>query len=226
MVQVYGGPCTVIFTARMNHCRVPETPQIFSKRFLAKCGLGKSKKPRFEPKLGAVANHCFRKRSLLNQKEPMKTRRRPFLGHVVKELIGWDNVENSDFCDATRVIQSHSVGYSSAAIMAHYRKFLKPQAGHHFHLVLRRRTFRISKMIFPVRGFAAVPVTAEIGCNHRKLLGQLRRNFAPLDVRLRITVEKQKARSVPAGDKVDRGARGFRRKFLEPRKKISVGRLL
>src|SRR6266851_4020605 len=81
-------------------------------------------------------------------------------------------------------------------------------------------------MIFPVRGLAAVPIPAEIGCNHRKLLGKLLRNPAPLDVRLRITVEKQKARSVPAGDKVDRGARSFRRELLEPRKKISVGRLL
>src|SRR5712691_8269581 len=81
-------------------------------------------------------------------------------------------------------------------------------------------------MIFPIRGLAAVPIPAEIGCNHRKLLGKLRRNPAPLDVRLRITVEKQKARSVPAGDKVDCGARGFRRKFLEPRKKISIDRFL
>jgi hypothetical protein len=44
-------------------------------------------------------------------------------------------------------------------------------------------------MVFAVRWFAAVSVTAKIGGNHCVFLGQLGRNFAPFNVRFRIAVQ-------------------------------------
>src|SRR5712671_7616948 len=85
MVQVNGSACAVILTSCMNHCGVLEASEIFRKGILVERGGGQPIESRFEPKLGAVANHGFRERRFLDQEKPMITGRRPFLGHVVKK---------------------------------------------------------------------------------------------------------------------------------------------
>src|SRR6266699_7259968 len=75
-------------------------------------------------------------------------------------------------------------------------------------------------MISATRRFAAVPVPAKIGRHHRKVSRQLRRNLPPHQMGFRITVEQQKRRAAPAGNKVDRSVRGFPRESFKPRKKL------
>src|ERR1700732_2939611 len=104
MDQVYGSTCTVIFTGCMNHRGVPETSQIFRKRFPTDRGRNEISEPGFKPKLGTVANHRFRQRHLLNQKKPMEIGRCQFLGHAMENLISWDNVKNRELFNAICVI--------------------------------------------------------------------------------------------------------------------------
>jgi hypothetical protein len=59
----------------------------------------------------------------------------------VKKFVGRNNVESRYFCHAVRVIESHAVRNSSAAIVTHDREFLQAKAGHYFHLILRGRSF-------------------------------------------------------------------------------------
>src|SRR5579864_2444378 len=118
MVQVDGGARAVILAGGMNHRGILETSQIFGEGILVESRGGEAIEARFEPKLGAVANHRFRERRLLNQKEPVKTGSGPFLGDVVKKLVGRNNIENSDFGHAFGVIESHAVRYPPAAVVA------------------------------------------------------------------------------------------------------------
>src|SRR5690242_6095798 len=87
MFQVDGRARAVILAGGMNHRRVLETSQIFVEGILVESRGGEAIEARLEPKLGAIANHRFRKRRLLNQKEPVETESGPFLGDVVKKLV-------------------------------------------------------------------------------------------------------------------------------------------
>src|SRR5258706_8760091 len=84
----------------------------------------------------------------------------------------------------------------------------------------------IPKMIFAIRGFAAVSIAAKIGGNHGIFLGQLGSNLPPFNVRFRIAVEQQKSGPTSGGNKVDRGARSFPAEFFEPWKKVGIRRFL
>src|SRR5258708_31998984 len=125
MDQIYGCPGEVIFTARVNRSRVPETPQIFLESVHSECGRGHSIKSRFQPSFGAVAKQRFRKWRLLNQEPPMKIDRRQFICDGMEKFVCRNNVEDSKLCHAIGVIQGHAMGNSSATIVTHDREFLK-----------------------------------------------------------------------------------------------------
>src|SRR5947209_95512 len=75
--------------------------------------------------------------------------------------------------------------------------------------------------MIPASGrFVAIAITAKIGRHHGKVSRQLRRHLPPHQMGFRITVQQQKRRATPAGNKVDRSARGFPREPFKPRKKL------
>ena len=141
----------------------------------------------------------------------MEIGRGEFVRHAMQHFVSRNDVEDGEFGDAVGVVQSHAVRHASAAIVTHDRELLKSQAGHHFHLVLRHGAFGIVQMVFAVGRLAAVSVSAEIGRDDGKFFGQLRRNVAPFDVRLRIAVQQKQRRPASRSDKIDRGARSLRR---------------
>ena len=147
-----------------------------------------------------------------------------FVRHAVQHFVGRNDVEDGELRDAVGMIEGHAVRDASAAIVAHHRKFLKSQTGHHLDLVLGHGALGIVQVIFAVGGFAAVSVTAEIGRHNGKFFGELRSDVAPFDVRLRIAVQEKQRRPASRGDKVDRGARSFRCEAFEPGKKSGAGR--
>src|ERR1700740_1001756 len=72
MHQVDGSARAVVLASRVNHLRSAEGSEILGKGFFADRAGRKTIEARFEPKLGAIANHRFRKRLRLGQEEPVK----------------------------------------------------------------------------------------------------------------------------------------------------------
>ena len=88
---------------------------------------------------------------------------RKFFANVLVHRIGRHDVENGQFGEAVRVVQSHPVRDAAAPVVPHNREFLESQILHHFDLVLRHGALRIGNVIFASRWLAAVAISAEIG---------------------------------------------------------------
>src|ERR1700680_145993 len=94
MHQVDGSAGAVVLASRMNHLRSAEGSEIFGKGFFADRAGRKTIEARFEPKLGAIADHRFRERLRLNQEEPMKIRCGEFLGDGMEDLVRGHDIED------------------------------------------------------------------------------------------------------------------------------------
>ncbi len=89
------------------------------------------------------------------------------------------------------MVEGQAVGDTSAAIVAHDGELPEPERVHHRHHVRGHRAFGVAHVSGVRGGLGRRAITAQIGANDGELLGQLRRDLAPKNVRLRIAVQQQ-----------------------------------
>src|SRR5580704_13734604 len=135
MHQVDGSAGAVVLASRVNHLGSAEGSEIFGKGFFVDRAGRKAIEARFEPKLGAIADHRFRERLRLDQEKPVKIRCGEFLGNGMKDLVRGYDIEDYELLHAVGVVESHSMRHSPSAIMTDDQEFLESEAVHHLDLV-------------------------------------------------------------------------------------------
>ena len=93
-----------------------------------------TKQHRFEKKLGAIFEHCFREWRRLNEQEPMEKNGGELLVHVLIALVGGHNIQDDKPGEAVRMIESETMGNASSAIVANEGKLAISQMLHDFDL--------------------------------------------------------------------------------------------
>ena len=115
------------------------------------------------------------------------------IGDVRVEVMGRDDVEHAEPGDLVGVIERHAVADAPAAIVAHHRELVEAETLHHLDLIERHRALRVIDVILAVGRLAAVAVAAQVGRDHRVVLGQIGGEVAHRDVRLRRAVHQAAA---------------------------------
>src|ERR1700756_2835924 len=143
----------------MNRSGIAEASQVLGKCLVLEgTGRNSSKESGFQIELDIVADQGFWEGCWLDQKEPMPIRCRKFLCHGVIQLVGGYDVQNRQLFDCVCAIQNHPVSDPSTTVMTDHGKLLEAQTLHYFHLILCHGPFRVSEMVFSIRGLAAVTV--------------------------------------------------------------------
>src|SRR5271169_2099298 len=85
---------------------------------------------------------------------------------------------------------------------------LEAERRHRLDLVEGQSALRISRIVGTRGRLRAVAIAAQVGHDHRELVGETRRQPAPHQMGLRVAVQQQERRPAAAGHQVDVGARG------------------
>ena len=109
----------------------------------------------------------------------MEKNRRELLIHILVAAIGGNDVQNHQFAQAIRIVESQAMRDATPAVVAYKRKLPESKMLHDFDLILSHGSLRISKVIGPSRRFAAIAITAKIGNDHSEILRQHRRDLSP-----------------------------------------------
>ena len=88
--------------------------------------------------------------------------------------------------------------YKYPAVVTADKEFLEAEMHHHVELILRHAAKRVVAVIGQPARFAAVAIAAQIGCHHREIFRQQRRDYMPMHVRKRIAVHQQQRRAIAA----------------------------
>jgi len=150
--------------------------------------------------------------------EPVKVRLDELDRDVGIQVIGRDDVEHRQAGHLVGMIESHPVGDPSAAIVPDHGELVEAEALHDLDLVERHRPLRVVGVVLAVWRLAAVAVAAQVGHDHRIVLGELGRDQPHRDVRLRRAVHQQQRRPRAGVHQVDLGARRLHAGGLEARK--------
>src|SRR5438128_1926123 len=96
----------------------------------------------------------------------------------------------ASFVTLSDMIQRHSMGNPSAAVVTRDGKTVEAEMLHHLNLIERHCAFRVVRMIFAVRRLAAVAVPTKICGNDGIFRRELRSDHPPGDVRLRRAMQQ------------------------------------
>jgi len=86
------------------------------------------------------------------------------------------------------------VSHTAAAIMGSNLKLLEAKRLHHRNLVAGHDALGIRHVLLIARRLAAIAIAAQVRQHHCEVPGQLRSNFVPTHVSLRIAVQQQQRR--------------------------------
>ncbi len=119
-------------------------------------------------------------------------------------MVRRQDVDGAEGEHRGRMIERHAVGGARAPVVAGHHEPREAQRVHHVDLVLRHATERVVAVVGQAARLAAVAVAAQVGGDHGEVLGQPRRDEAPVDVRQGIAVEQEQGRSGASHHAVDR----------------------
>ena len=115
-------------------------------------------------------------------------------GHLLvdylEHAVGRDYIQQGQFPHPLGMILGQPVGNPGSPVVADQEKGVEAQLLHHFYLVLRHSSLGVGQVLRIALGLAAVPVSPQIGGDHRKVFGQSRRYFVPYGMGLRVAVEQ------------------------------------
>ena len=88
------------------------------------------------------------------------------------------------------MILGQPVGNPGSPVVGDQEEGVESQLLHHLHLVLRHSPLGVGQVLRIAVGLAAVPVSPQVGGDHRKFFGQSRRYLVPYGMGLRVAVEQ------------------------------------
>ena len=166
-------------------------------------GLGSARRAPIEEEQRVLADHGFRERCRLRQKHPMPgTIGEPGI-QAVPHRPGRHDVEQSKPFDASGMIERQPIADAAAAVMAGEAKAHVSQRLHHLDHGCCHRALGVGRVL-GIGGRGVGPAVAgQIRNDQAEALRQGRRNPVPHDIGLRIAMQQQERRPLPAGARKD-----------------------
>src|SRR5262245_55277608 len=138
-----------------------------------------------------MANQSLRKRRRLDQEKPMVVGGSQLFVDAMVHLVGRRDVEDCQFSDSLRMVESHTVGNATAPVVSRDGELLEAETIHDFYLVLGRGAFGVAKMIVAVRRLTAVTIATQVRNDQGEIFSQPWGNLMPHHMGLRIPVQQQ-----------------------------------
>jgi hypothetical protein len=120
----------------------------------------------------------------------------PLPRDVVEQMMLRNDVEDGSTRDLLRMVETHAMEHTGAAIMAGRIEALKPERRHHLQLVLRHGAEGIAAVVGAAGRLFRVPVAAQVRGHDRELARQTRCDLVPGQVREGVAVQQQQRRSL------------------------------
>src|SRR6516225_826976 len=125
-------------------------------------------------------------------------------------VVVGQNVDQSRSLYPVGVVEAHACGGAGAAVVSGDKELAVAELVHDLDLVLRHRPERIIDVVFAGVIWAdAVAITAQIGCDDMKTLGQAWGDLVPGDMGQRDAVQQPQRRAVAAVPQMDSCAAGL-----------------
>ena len=182
----------VVLAHRMQGRGVAEATQILGEDgFGYRAGNGKpAVEQPAEVEFGLRAHQPLRQRRRLEHQQPVEIGFGHARVHARENVAGGRDVEKGEAGDAVRAVVGEAVGDPRAAVVAHDVEAVEPERRHRPALVLRHRPLGVGRVVGGGGRLAAVAVSAQVGGGDREPLRQPRRDMAPHEARLRVSVQE------------------------------------
>ena len=187
----------VILAACKNHRGVAEAAQVLGKRLRLEQAHVRGA-PARPVELRITLDHALRHRRGLDQEEPVPIGAGEGIGRAAIHLAGRRDVEGGELQHAFAMVERQAVRDAGATIMRADEEALVAQRAHDLGHVMRHGALRVWRVVGVARRLFGIAVAAQVRADQGETLSQSRGDPAPHHMGLRIAVEQQQRRPLPA----------------------------